>query len=74
MFSICVILGDTRMDTSAFSPGHTICDTLEKNTAFFFFGQEGKKTSCTPVCQFLLPAVPTTEQENVACISSEFSM
>lgn len=57
MFLICVILGGTRMDTSAFSPGHTICDTLEKNTAFFFFGQEEKKTavplfasSCSQLC------------------------
>lgn len=61
------------MDTSAFSLGHTICDTLEKNYRFFFFGTRGKNNGYTPVCQFLLPAVPTTEQENVAsAVSSPY--
>jgi len=70
MFVHGVVLGDTRMDTPAFSPGHTICDTLGEMTAFFFFGQEKNPA---PLFASSCSQLPTAEQENVARISSESS-
>lgn len=45
--------------------------------AFFFFfspHKSEKNQTHIPVFQFLLSTVPKTEQENVAYISSEFSI